>query len=79
MMKFTVTTPDGTVTELERIDVQDGDILRVPDGTDPETLEPILEHLAPRRVLILVGDVPLVLTAEERLHLARHLLQRDGG
>lgn len=78
-MKFTVTAPDGTVTELERIDVQDGDILRVPDGTDRETLEPILEHLAPRRVLILVGDVPLVLTDEERLHLARHLLQRDGG
>ncbi|MCC5811316.1 MAG: hypothetical protein JJU06_13180 [Ectothiorhodospiraceae bacterium] len=77
-MKITATHGDGSVTELERLDVQDGDLIKVSGDTSPEALQRLVEHVKPKRVLFLVGDDIHVLTEEERLRVARHLISREG-
>lgn len=80
-MKITITHDDGTTTEVERIDVRDGDIFQIKGNPSYEQVEQLLDHLcqtaSEKRVLLYCGDNFHLLTREERLALIEQLRSED--
>lgn len=75
MTRFTATTDDGTVMELNRMPVSRGDIVQVAEDAPRASVELLRESL-PEGVLLVVGDAR-TLTEEERLSVARHIIRHE--